>query len=244
MRFSQFKNAIYCLAVFGVGVLAQPAQAGFTTLTFHTVSNNNGTNVGLGESLLRVDVYSGQDGVAADAVAFKFYFNSAAASQPTITDIYFADGTLLETPPDITKSAGVVGFDQAATPQDLPSAPPSFQTSQFFTSAADNPQPSKGVNPGEYIIFTFDMKLGTDYNDILAAINAPYAGDPNNPVYSTSTLGLGLKVANFAAGGSETFVNDPVNPVPAPAGLVLALSCAPFLLVGRVIRRKLAAANA
>lgn len=226
--------AVCCVAVVVIG-FAPPVQAGYTTtLTFDTTarSTNDPTNSAIVRDQIRVDVTDVDSG----HVAFKFYFRDTSKTQPTITDIYFADGNLLNAPPTITTTGYVRGFTNSATPQSFV-GPSTFKPSQFFTAGADNPQPSKGINPGDTLTFTFTYKAGVNYDGILAALRA---APPDN--YTPDTLGIGLKIQNFANGGSEWAVNNaPANPLPAPAGVVLVLSCVPFALVGRLVRRKLTA---
>lgn len=228
-----FLRVVVCCATLVVFGLAPPVQAGYTTtLTFDTTarSANDPTNSAIVRDQIRLDVID----VDSSHVAFKFYFLDTTKTKPTITDIYFADGNLLSAPPTITTTGYVQGFTRSATPQNFV-GPSTFSPTQFFTAAADNPQPSKGINPGDTLTFTFTYKSGVNYDGILAALRA---APPNN--YTPDTLGIGLKIQNFANGGSEWAINNaPANPVPAPAGVVLVLSCVPFAIVGHLVRRKL-----
>jgi len=85
---------------------------------------------------------------------------------------------------------------------------------------------------------------GSGFGDMFLYVKSSVFGtDENQYVTLFSQFGKPTGAYSSNAGFEEwATVNPGVNPVPAPVGLVLALSGAPFLLAGRVIRRKLAAA--
>lgn len=176
-------------------VSAVPAHA--ITFSFHNITNNDVADAGT-SGQYTVDV----EAVGANQVSFTF--NNAGPSASFISDIYFDDGTLLGIA-SVTDGTGT-DFDSPANNENLPggnSITPPFQTTQGF-SAQNEPGAANGVNPGEEVTITFDLKDGQTFADTLTAL-----GD--------GSLRIGIHVQGFEGGGSESFVNN----VPEPGTLAL-----------------------
>lgn len=190
--------------IFGCCVLAAAAfsaQASAASLSFDCITYNSAANCAIGEAQLSVDVSA----VGASQVLFKFMNAGTAAS--SITDIYFDDGTLLGIA-SISQPGGV-SFSQYASPPDLPGGnniSPPFQTTAGFLADSNPPVQPNGVNPGEWLGITFNLRSGGTYADVLSE-----QGD--------GTLRVGIHVQGYAGGGSESFVNTPV-PLPAAVWLM------------------------
>jgi hypothetical protein len=174
---------------------------------FDCISNNNTTNCTTGETQLSVDVTDAGGGVT------KFLFSNSGPLSSSITDIYFDwlnPGAALSGG-SIIDFAGVA-FSWGASPSDLPAgnnATPDFNAN--ISADSDSPASHNGVNPGEFVGFTFT----TSFASVLSSL-------------TNGDLRLGIHVQAFANGGSEAFVNTPPRvSVPEPGmlalfGLVLA----------------------
>jgi hypothetical protein len=155
---------------------------------FDCITNNNATNCTTGEAQLVVDV--DPNGTQVD-----FKFSNKGPNASSITDVYFADGTLLGIA-TITDGPGV-NFSEGANPGNLPGGASIFPAfTAKFSADSDAPPPINGVNPGESLTITFDLINGKTFADTIAALGN---GD----------LRIGIHVQSFSNGGSESFVHVP-----------------------------------
>ena len=185
-------------------MLAEDARA--VLVSVYGITNNNPTDVAIGEDQLLIDVTNG-----GSDVTFAFY--NIGANMCTITDVYFDDGTLLALTGLVDADEGLGGdlsvdFTTHATPGDLPgggSMPVPFETSVGFSADADTPPPKWGISPGESLGVEFSLLTGGDLDDVIQEL-------------TDGTLRIGVHVQNFSGGGSESFVNVPV---PEPATMAL-----------------------
>jgi hypothetical protein len=188
------------------GALPVAAQTSPQTYKFVTCSNNNATNVSIGQAQLSVIVTDVGGGM------IKFRFENAGPNVSSIARIYFDDypqpaDRLLVTPMQITDSGAGVSFSQGGSPGNLPSANtcPDIDKDGVLQFSADhrataNPPPSNsGVNPGEWIEITMGLANGFTYANAITGLNTGY-------------LRIGIHVIAFANGGSETFVSQPPDP--------------------------------
>lgn len=196
------------LAGMVLGGMSLAAQA--VTLDFYCITNTSASNCAIGEAQLAVDVtsYSGNQVL--------FTFTNTGSAQSTISEIYFDDGTLLGISSLIDKDNGVGGdpnvdFSPGGNPPNLPGGNnifPAFQVTAGFLADADNPAPTWGVSPGQWLGIVFNLQSGGTYGDVLAEL-------------ANGDLRIGMHVINFANGGSESFVNNPfVVPLPAAVWLL------------------------
>jgi hypothetical protein len=145
----------------------------------------------------------------------------------SITQIYWADGTLLGIA-RITDSGGGVAFSPDNGNLNLPGGNtlnPEFKTTQMFGADADSPVQHNGVNPGEWVTIRFNLKDSKKFADTLDALNGPL-GDGND-------LRIGIHVQGFANGGSESFINR----VP-DGGATAAMLGLGLLGLGLMVRRR------
>jgi hypothetical protein len=189
---------------------AAPASA--VTFGFGCITNNLAGDCAIAEAQMSVDVTD----AAGQAL---FTFSNTGADDSSITDVYFDDGALLSivliinSPPDVEFSLGAI-------PSELPganNASPPFVTTPGFSSDADEPIASNGVNPGEMLGIQFDLQGGQSFADVLADL-------------ANGSLRVGIRVQDFASGGSESLVN-----IPEPAtGLLVAMG---LCVIGRRTRQ-------
>jgi len=183
-----------------------PASA--LIIGFGGLTNNNATNVAIGQNQLFVDITDPGGG----RVSFRFFNTGPLGS--SITDVYFADGTLLGIA-QIINGTGV-SFSQGASPPNLPGgnlASPPFQTTAGFLADSNPPVAANGVNPGEQMTIIFNLINGKTFANTLAALNL--GGAPGG-------LRIGIHVQAFVGGGSESFINrSPPTNVPEPASLLM-----------------------
>jgi hypothetical protein len=210
MKLLPGKRAVLFLAVAAVMLL--PLAANATTFSFYNITNNNPVDAAAGEAQLSMEVLA----VGSTGVSFTFYnakgFTPGTEKAMSITDIYFYDGPLLSSSaPSITDS-GDPNFTAPATPPNLPGGAPYGLTdaTRIYSADSTNPPPARGVEPFEWVTFTFALATGVDFTDIITALNS---GIGNFPNYNfASDLIAGIHVQAFAGGGSESFVNAPVPP--------------------------------
>lgn len=192
--------------------IAIPAQA--VEFGFNCITNNSTTDCGIAEAQLTVDVTDAGGGQVS------FRFENAGPLASSITDVYFDDGSLLGIA-TITDGPGV-DFEQGASPGNLPgggSASPPFVTTAGFSADSEPPTQPNGVNPGEFLVVTFNLQGSQDFNDVLDELDS-------------GALRIGIHVQGFAGGGSESLVNNGTN-VPEPsATMLLGLSLVGVALLG------------
>ncbi|MDI9432745.1 MAG: hypothetical protein QM570_13600 [Planctomycetota bacterium] len=184
-------------------LVAVPVRAEPHTYTFYSITNNNPTDVAIGEAQLSVEVSDpGSEQVL-------FTFHNAGPEASSIARIYFDDFALglFEGIGGIEDGPGV-RFGPGSSPPNLPGGndmSPSFQTTAGLRAAAVAPAPHNGVNPDEWVGILLDLREDFGFDDVIAGIH-------------TAKLRIGLHVIGFSGGGSESFVI-----VPAPAAGLLAL---------------------
>lgn len=192
-------------------VIAGAAQA--TTFSFVHISAQGGDapNSGFASQTaqqLFVDITDEGGGQV------RFTFRNEGPLASSIQAIYFDDGHLLGIA-SIVNGPGTE-FSQGASPGDLPGGNTltiPFNVTVGFLASADNPAPSKGVNPGQWVAIVFSLINGATYQDVI--------DDMGN-----GSLRIGMHVIGQADGDSDAFINNgddtPVVPLPAGAGLALA----------------------
>jgi PEP-CTERM motif-containing protein len=187
-----------------------PAQADL--YGFYNISNNNATDVAIGEAQLWVDVADH----GSNQVLFTFGNTGTGAS--SVCDVYFDDGSLLGIASIDNSDAGV-DFTQLASPNNLPSAndaSPPFATTTGFSADSEPPAQPNGVNPSETLGILFNLQTGQTFADVLAELGS-------------KELRIGIHVQGFLStseGGSESFVNNdeggwPTQDIPEPATMLL-----------------------
>jgi len=177
-----------------------PVKAG-PTYSFTNITNNNALDAAIGEAQLFVEVTD-------SGAEVEFTFTNMGPNASSITDVYFDDGMLLGIA-SITNTPGLVEFSQFAAPPDLPggnNAAPPFVTTAGFSADSDPPTQPLGVNPGEFLGITFDLKAGGAFDDVIADLGS-------------GALRIGIHVQGYSSGGSESFVNGSV--IPAPGAILL-----------------------
>jgi hypothetical protein len=200
-------------------IAASSYSAAAVTYGFYGITNNDPSNIVIGQNQLSVTV----DAIGTTQVVFDF-FNSGPYPS-SIAQIYF-DGTTgfldQNYDPSIINNGPGVSYSWGATPTNLPggnSISPAFTA--VMSAESNNPAPANGINPGETVGLVFDLSAGKTYNDIINALN-------------TASLRVGLHVQAIGTSGkSESFVSTPV--VPAPRALMLATIG--MVVVGHLRRR-------
>ncbi|MHC5139553.1 MAG: PEP-CTERM sorting domain-containing protein [Planctomycetota bacterium] len=179
-------------------------QAGLDmeTYDFYNITHNNAANAATGQLQLSVAVSDKGSGF----VGFKFM--NAGPADCVITEIYFQDGSILGFA-SIDESLSGVDFKEDevgnVSPKNLPggkSIDPQFIATTGFSIEPVNPEPTWGVEPGEWVEIVYSLQSGKTYANIIEELN-------------TETLRIGIHVQSFENGGSESFIT------PEPATMVL-----------------------
>jgi hypothetical protein len=204
------RKSLAVLLIAAGSALGGGAQAG-EMFSFSCLTVNKPTDCATGVNQLSMEVTSG---ILPGTI--NFIFRNTGPNASSIADIYFdwlnpSDRFTLGL---ITNSSGV-NFSWGASPVNLPGG---NILARDFTSdlAADSNAPVQpnGINPGEWLRFTFLGDLASTIADI-------YSGD----------LRVGLHVQGFAGGGSDSFVT------PEP-GTLAVLGFSLVALAGLTRRRR------
>jgi hypothetical protein len=165
------------------------ATARAVVFDFDHVTRSNAIDVATGESQLHLDV-TNQGGRA------RFLFTNSGPAASSITDVYFDQrASLLSRMSIIDRDQGVGGdpgvdFSAGATPANLPGANllnPAFVATRGLSADSDPPVQRNGVNPGEFLILLCNLRNGTQFDDVIAALNR-------------GVLRVGIHVQGFASG--------------------------------------------
>lgn len=219
------RRALWAVALAVLVVMPSGYCAAETlTYSFEGLTANNVANVATGEAQLSVEVSN--EGVGSNQV--KFTFRNAGPKASSITDVYFDDGALLSGIASFSESSGVE-FSPGAAPGNLPggnNAKPPFKASAGLKADSDPPVQPNGVNPGEWLAITFNLKSGMTFQSVLDALELGLHLNPNIPADDQGVnLRIGVHVQGFQGGGSESFLNGPPGVVaPEPSTLALALT--------------------
>ena len=134
--------------------------------------------------------------VSATQIDFTFYNGSSIDS--SIARIYFDDGSLLGID-EIENGPGTDFGKVFPGPGNLPGGENiGFYADKEFSIGADNPPPSKGVNPpDEWVRITFGLNGGS-FNDVIDELN-------------TGVLRIGIHIIALPDGSSESAVPEPAT---------------------------------
>ncbi len=199
------KKVFLCLIPFLVFTTADMVHA--VTLGFEAITNNGAASVTIGEAQFFVDV----DPFGVGQV--KFTFSNIGPENSAIAEIYFDDGTLLGIAA-IDESLAGVDFEDIGMPVmpgNLPGGElisPPFEATAGFVTEPTNPEPTMGVNPGEWVAIIFDLLPGLTYNDVLNSLD-------------DGSLRIGIHAKSFDNGQSESYIQTPEPGTMALLGLGL-----------------------
>ncbi len=126
-----------------------------------------------------------------------FTFHNESLIDSSIARIYFQSGAFLGIA-DIIGGPGT-SFSQPAKPGNLPAGnllEPSFVTTHELSFGSDPPASKNGINPGEWVMTTFDLINGGTFLNVV---------DELNP----GALRIGVHVVGLPDGSSESAVTTP-----------------------------------
>ena len=164
---------------------------------------NNGNYYADSDLVLEVEV-SEEFGLA------RFDFRNESTIDSVIAAVYFEQG-LLDSLHSLVEGPGTA-FSWPAHPGHLPAGQtldPPFST--WFSSGADSPAPTHGIDPGETLAVRFNLADGATINDLYDELDS-------------AALRMGAHVISLPDGSSESVVT------PEPATLILLLGPAAVLL--------------
>jgi hypothetical protein len=179
-----------------LGIFTPPLRATLYPLEIFT---DNGSFKDSPALKLNVEISDGSAG----QVDFTFFNESLIDS--CIAAIYFDDGFLLGTPA-ITDGPGT-SFGQPAKPSNLPGGrmlDPPFVATGAFGIDSNPPPPKNGINCGEWVRITFDLKNNATFENLIDRIDA-------------GVLRIGAHIIALPDGSSKSAVNN----VPEPTTICL-----------------------
>lgn len=169
------------------------------------------------------------DGLAIGKV--KFHFTNIGSISSSITDIYFGKNTnpgfstFLQTE-DITIEDSGQGVSFAADPNDT-KAGGGIKWESVFSAEANSPTQPQGVNPGEFISFTFNLQSGKSIADV-------YNGFSGG---NLAPLAIAFHVQGLPGGKSDWYGTSNVTPKDIPEPFTM-LGTAAALGFGRLFQRQ------
>ena len=126
-----------------------------------------------------------------------FTFHNESLIDSSIARIYFEGGPFLSIA-DIIGGPGT-SFSQSAKPSNLPAGnllEPSFVTTHELSFDSDPPAPKNGINPGEWVMTTFDLINGGTFLNLVDELN-------------TGALRIGVHVVGLPKGSGESAITTP-----------------------------------
>ena len=137
-----------------------------------------------------------------------FTFHNESLIDSSIARIYFDGSSFLGTA-DIIEGPGT-SFGQSTTPANLPAGnllEPVFVTTHELSMDSDPPVPKNGINPGEWVMATFDLINGGTFLNVVDGLN-------------TGALRIGVHLIGLPDGSSESAITA-ATPAPEPTTLFL-----------------------
>lgn len=215
---------LIALSAFAPNANASVMSYGFT----HITTNSGAVSASSVASQLQVDVW---DAAATNTVAFTNFYSGLGLFSPvapvnvgpakvlfvfrnnvglasSISEIYFADGTLLSQHGIHNSLSGYTAYTAGASPGNLPngSSVGFYATTAFSADAVGNP--SKGINASNDLAgLSYTLQSGQTYSDTIASL-------------ADGRLRIGLHLRAIGQ-FSESFVNGGNGRVPEPASLAV-----------------------
>jgi hypothetical protein len=203
LRLTTFRPAVAIAGFFLCAFLARDGQA----LPVQCVTNNNAGNCDIAEAQISIDVTDAGGGNVDITIS------NAGPEDSVVAAVYF-DGDVLDSIVAIVNDPPDVEFSEGGSPPDLPGGN-TIGFSADLLATADSPPPQNGVGPGEELTITLAIASGSDFADVIAALN-------------NASLRIGLHVIAFEGEGSESVVN-----VPEPGTFALLALGATLLAAAR-----------
>lgn len=129
-----------------------------------------------------------------------FTFHNESLIDCSIARIYFDVGSFLSIS-DIIGGPGT-SFSQSAKPGNLPTGTllePSFSTTYELSFDSDPPAPKNGINPGEWVMTTFDLINGGTFLTVADELNS-------------NVFRIGIHVIGLPDGSGESAVTAAPEP--------------------------------
>jgi hypothetical protein len=184
------------------GVIANTALASID-FNFTNVTNSTGKQLG---GLFDVSVDGSTDSNGVNHTLFTFYNNTTTTGTTgwgTITDIYFADGTLLDM--GTITGGNTVNYHEAYKfnfPGDQ-----SFKTTHMFEAdpISQGGVVHNGLNPGEWVSIDFTLQNNLTWMDTVNRLN-----------YGGLKIGIHVQEINGITGTSDSYENNSAVPELSP----------------------------
>ncbi len=192
----------------GAAGLAFAATSSGVTLGVQAITSNGAASVAQAVAGISIDVTQISGGA-------RFTFTAGGPDNFSLKNLYWDNASgVLGVITGLTASGAGVNYSVKSSPGNFAAGNP-ISFDEDFEVRANNPAPSNGVNPGEWLGVNFTLVGGATFNDLLADL-------------SDGSVRIGIHAIAFANGKSESLINsappegDPIVPLPTSAGLGVA----------------------
>lgn len=211
---ARFKGLVAGLVVASCALSASAANV----YGFKNITTNGSANAQNGSSYSMTVTDEGSSG---GFNFVSFLFKNAVAGNPnpgsSITGIWFYDGALLGAVMTIQNGPGV-DMDPGNGNQNLPGGADYGLPNGSWDFRSLSGGSTDGVNAGEWVKITFQLKIGKDFNDVISSLTSGLT----MPFNSGTDLVVGIHVQSLDGGQSNSFVNTALIPLPPAAWMGLA----------------------
>jgi len=201
--------------VLALVVILSPQTRG-NLFGFSAITNNNAGNGSVFAAQLSLEVTEVIS--HPEQVLFTFRNNLGLFTVGALSEVYFADGTLLGIA-SIINDPGNVVFKEGAQPKDLPGGEnlePPFtgeNTTALFAAQESESGNWAAVDPGESLGILFNLQSGATFANVITAIGLGFT----NPL-APGSLRIGIHVQKIGGANSDSFILTPV-----PGAVILGL---------------------
>jgi len=204
------------LSMFLILMLTPLIYANYTC-SFKSITNNNPTNIGIGQNQLSLNVVDLGNSQAA------FQFLNTGTENAVIEEVLFEDGSNLLSFSNFQTFDPGVNFLVNNKNLNLPGGnEPPVNFTESFGFFATPPAPQNGVGKGESLGIAFTYSSAS-FDELINSLD-------NNQ------LRVGIHVIAYENGGSESFTNCPPPQIPLPSSIVLA--CIGLATVSKLRRKR------
>ncbi len=193
------------LLVGSVAGLLVASGASAITLGVQAITSNGVASVAQAEAGIAIDVTQISGGA-------RFTFSASGPDYFSLKNLYWDNASgVLGIITGLTSSGAGVNYSVKSSPGNFAAGNP-ISFDEDFEVRANNPAPSNGVNPGEWLGVDFTLVGGATFADLISDL-------------TDGSVRIGIHAIAFANGKSESLVHTPPpegEPIPLPSAAGLA----------------------